>query len=211
MLIEPERLMIFAAAALALNLTPGSDMLSCLGQGLKSGARAGIAASLGIATGALIHIVAAGLGLAALLTAYPAAFETIRWAGVAYLVWLAIQAFRHPPMAALAAGPEVAAANAWRAWRDGIAVNLLNPKVAVFVLAFLPQFVDPARGAPFLQFLLLGAILNIGGTAINALVGAFAGGIGRVLTTSRRLVRAFQVLSGTVFLGLAARLAFERR
>lgn len=210
MLIEPDRLMIFAVAALALNLTPGSDMLFCLGQGLRSGARAGIAASLGIATGALIHTVLAGLGLAAVLTAYPAAFETIRWAGVAYLVWLAIQAFRHPPTAALA-GTDAAAAGVWRAWRDGIAVNLLNPKVAVFVLAFLPQFVDPARGAPFLQFLLLGAVLNVGGTAINAMVGAFAGGIGRVLTTSRRLVRAFQVLSGTVFLGLAARLAFERR
>jgi threonine/homoserine/homoserine lactone efflux protein len=83
-------------------------------------------------------------------------------------------------------------------------VNLLNPKVAVFVLAFLPQFVDPTKGATVLQFLILGTILNIGGTVINGLVGGFVGSIGRTLATSRRAARVFQITTGVVFLGLAA-------
>lgn len=208
-MIPFDTLLIFIPAALALNLTPGNDMLFCLGQGMKSGPRAGMAASFGIAAGVLIHTLAAGIGLAALLAAHPGAFEAIRWGGVAYLVYLAIQAFRAP--VALAA-PQAAARNsAWKAWRDAVIVSLLNPKVAVFVLAFLPQFVDPARGSTLLQFLVLGGILNAGGTLINLVVGGFAGSIGRWLAASRHAARAFQMLTGFVFLGLAARIAFDRR
>lgn len=209
MLIEPAQLLIFIPAALALNLTPGADMLFCMSQGARSGPRAGVAASLGIATGSLIHALLAGLGLAALLTAYPVAFEAVRWAGVAYLVWLAIQAIRSPVDLSAPVGGR--AGGAYRAWRDGVFVNLLNPKVAVFVLAFIPQFVDPARGSALLQFLLFGAILNIGGTVINAAVGGFSGGIGKLLAGNRRVARVFQWFSAAVFLGLATRLAFERR
>ena len=208
MILDPQQLLIFVPAALALNLTPGNDMLFCLGQGIRSGPRAGIAASLGIATGAVVHTRLAGAGLAGLLAANPAAFEAIRWAGIAYLVWLAIGAVRGGgPLQPSAARP----GGAFAAWRDGMVVNLLNPKVIVFMFAFLPQFVDPARGSPFLQFLLLGAILNIGGTAINGLVGGFAGSIGRVLAGSRRVARAFELATGAVFLALAARLALDRR
>ena len=209
MIIEPAQLLIFIPAALALNMTPGADMLFCLSQGAKSGPKAGIAASFGIATGSLIHALLAALGLAALLKAYPLAFEVVRWAGVAYLVWLAIQAFRHPMDLSAPAG--IASSSAYRAWRDGILVNLLNPKVAVFVLAFIPQFVDPARGSTVLQFLLLGLILNIGGTIINAAVGGFSGSIGKLLAGNRHAARLFQWFSGAIFLGLAAKLAFERR
>lgn len=209
MLIEPHLLLLFATAALALNLTPGADMLFCLGQGVRSGPRAGVAASFGIATGSLIHTLLAALGLAALLKAHPTAFEVLRWAGEAYLVWLALQAFRQP-LGSLR--PEaVPPGSALRAWRDGIVVNLLNPKVAVFVLAFLPQFVDPARGSAFLQFLILGAILNLGGTLVNGLVGGFAGGLGRLLATNRRIAAAFKAATGVIFLGLAARLATDSR
>ena len=209
MIIEPAQLLIFIPAALALNLTPGADMLFCLSQGAKAGPKAGVAASFGIATGSLIHALLAALGLAALLKAYPLAFEAVRWAGVAYLVWLAVQAFRHP--VDLSAPVGIACSSAYRAWRDGILVNLLNPKVAVFVLAFIPQFVDPARGSTVLQFLLLGLILNIGGTVINAAVGGFSGSIGKLLAANRYAARLFQWFSGAIFLGLAAKLAFERR
>lgn len=209
MIIDPAQLLIFIPAALALNLTPGADMLFCLSQGAKSGPKAGVAASFGIATGSLIHALLAALGLAALLKAYPLAFEVVRWAGVAYLVWLAIQAFRHP--VDLSAPADIARSSAYRAWRDGILVNLLNPKIAIFVLAFIPQFVDPARGSTVLQFLLLGLILNIGGTIINAAVGGFSGGIGKLLAGNRHAARLFQLFSGVIFLGLAAKLAFERR
>ncbi|MEM7223774.1 MAG: LysE family translocator [Pseudomonadota bacterium] len=209
MVIDPNVLLLFIPAALALNLTPGADMLFCLGQGLRSGRRAGIAASLGIATGAFLHTLMAALGLAVILQTYPIAFEAIRWAGVAYLIWLAIQAFRKPvvPLSPTAA-PQGSATQAWRA---GVVVCLLNPKVAVFTLAFLPQFVDPARGSTLLQFLILGVILTLGGTAINMVIAVFASRLGRALTTSRRAARILQTISALVFFGLAARLAFERR
>ncbi len=208
MLIDTQTLLIFMPAALALNLMPGADMLFCLGRGMRNGPRAGIGASLGIATGSLIHSLLAGLGLAALIATNPALFEVLRWAGIAYLVWLAIQALRSTgeltPQGASAGG-------AWLGWRDGILVNLLNPKVAIFILAFVPQFVDPARGSPFLQFLVFGVLLNVCGTPINCLVGAFSGSLGRWLTRSRRAAQALQYLSSIIFLGLAARLAFDRR
>jgi threonine/homoserine/homoserine lactone efflux protein len=98
-----------------------------------------------------------------------------------------------------------------KAWGDGIVVNLLNPKIIVFVLAFIPQFVDPTRGSVLVQFLILGVILNIGGTIINCLVGGFAGKLGQFLSRSARLARTFQIFTGCVFLALAARLAFDKR
>lgn len=208
-MIPVETLLVFIPAALALNLTPGNDMLFCLGQGIKSGPRAGIAAAFGVAGGGMIHTLAAALGLAALLAAHPGAFEAIRWAGVAYLVYLAIQSFRSP-------GPVLTAATGapytpWRAFREAVVVNVLNPKVAVFILAFLPQFVDPARGSTFGQFLLLGTVFNIGGTVVNLLVGVFAGRFSAWLAGRARAARAFQVLTGMIFLTLAARIAFDRR
>lgn len=210
MLIPFETLLVFAPAALALNLTPGNDMLFCLGQGMRSGARAGIAASFGIATGVFLHTLAAAVGLAALIATHPGAFEVIRWAGVAYLVFLAFQAFRG---SATLPAPDAAQPirSAARAWREAVLVSLLNPKVAIFVLAFLPQFVDPARGSTFVQFMLLGTVLNIGGTVINGLVGGFAGTIGGWLWSRRRIAALFQRFTGVVFLALAARIAFERR
>ena len=209
MIIDPAQLLIFIPAALALNLTPGSDMLFCLGQGLKSGPKSGVAASLGIATGSFLHSLLAAFGLAALIAAHPLAFEFIRWAGVLYLLYLAIQAVRSPVLELTAS--EVSAGTALRAWRDGILVNLFNPKVAIFVLALIPQFVDPSRGSTVLQFLVFGAILNIGGTIINGLIGAFAGTIGRVLATNYSAARLFQWLSSGIFVGLAAKLLFDHR
>lgn len=213
MLIPIETLAIFIPAALALNMTPGNDMLFCLGQGIRSGPKAGNAASLGIATGAMIHTTLAGLGLAALVAAHPLALDLLRWAGIAYLVWLAIGAF----IGTFRAGENAltptrtAPSTAFRVWRDGIVVNLLNPKIIVFVLAFIPQFVDADRGSVLLQFLIFGLILNTGGTVINCLVGGFAGKLGRVLSRSTRIARAFQIFTGCLFLGLAARLAFDKQ
>ncbi len=207
--IEPAQLMLFAAAGLALNLTPGSDMLYCLGQGLKSGPRAGLAAGIGINTGALIHILLAAFGLAALLAAYPLAFEAVRWLGVIYLVWLAVQAFRGTGGAL--APKQAKSATLYKAWRDGVFVNLFNPKVAIFVLAFIPQFIQPQNGSPLVQFLIFGLVFCITGTVVNGLVGAFAGGFGKVLATNARIARRFEIITGCVFLGLAAKLAFDER
>jgi len=206
MLVDPATLLAFAPAALALNLTPGADMMFCLGQGLRGGPRAAMAANLGIGAGCLFHLFAAGLGLSALLAAAPGLFDLIRWAGVTYLIWLAVQALRHSPGAT--AGAPI---RPRRAFRDAMAVNVLNPKVALFVLAFIPQFVDPGRGAVLGQFLVFGAVLIAGGLVVNGLVGVFAGGIGQALARSARLERALRYASAGIFFALAARLALDTR
>ena len=205
-MIDPFVLLAFVPAALALNLTPGADMMFCLGQGLRAGARPAIAASAGIATGAMIHVMIAGLGVGAVIAAVPWAFDVIRWAGVAYLLYLAWGALRSG--GAGDAQPPVSAA---RAYRSGLYVNLTNPKVILFVLAFIPQFVDPAAGSVLLQFFALGAILSIGSFVINAAVGVFAGRAGRVLTGSARANKVLGYLSAGIFAGLAVRLAVLER
>jgi len=197
-MIDPITLLTFLPAALALNLTPGADMMFCLGQGLRGGPRAAWAASAGIALGAFIHAGVAGLGLAALLTAAPWAFEVIRWAGVGYLLWLACQALRSGAVSQDATIPT------FRAFRSALVVNLTNPKVALFVLAFVPQFIDPNAGSVLGQFLAFGAVLSAGGLVINGLVGVFAGTVGARL---RRGSRALSYVTAGIFAALALRLA----
>jgi threonine/homoserine/homoserine lactone efflux protein len=185
--IDISNLLVFLTAALTLNLTPGNDMMYVLGQGLKSGPRAGIAASLGIATGSLIHLVLVALGMAVVLAEHPQVFDAIRWAGAIYLVWIAIKTLMMPIAAIRVSGE---ARGLLKAWRDGVLVNVFNPKTIIFMFAFLPPFVRPENGAPLLQLLILGMLFNIGGTLVNCTVAIFAGGIGKKLATNRRLARA---------------------
>ncbi len=206
MIVDPITLLAFIPAALALNLTPGADMMFCLGQGLRGGPRAALAADLGISTGAMIHVLIAGLGLGALVAASPWLFDTIRWIGVAYLIWLAIAAIRHR-----AVTPDMPLVRPSRAFREALVVNLTNPKVILFVLAFVPQFVDPARGAILPQFLIFGAILATGGLVVNGAVGVFAGGIGRGIARSARFGVVLGWISASVFTALAFRLAISER
>lgn len=205
--VEPLVLLAFVPAGLALNLTPGADMMFTLAQGLKAGPRAGMAANAGIAVGGLIQTLIAALGLGALVAAHPMAFDAIRWAGVAYLLVLAVQALRAGPMQTTVSGTTPPLG---RIFIDGMLVNLLNPKVILFILAFLPQFVDPAR--PVLpQFLMLGLVFALGGLVVNGLVALFAGGIGQRLAGSARLSRWLGRASATIFAALALRLALMPR
>ena len=204
--VDMVTLFTFIPAALALNLTPGADMMFCLGQGMRGGWRAAIAADLGIVAGGLVHVTVAGLGLGALVAQYPWLFDAIRWVGVGYLLWLAWGAFRGPGVAT--AGPLV---RPGRAFWQALVVSLTNPKVILFVLAFIPQFVDPARGPVLAQFLIFGAVLSAGGLVINGLVGVFAGGLGSRLARSPRLARALGLASGGIFAALAVRLAVMQR
>lgn len=201
-MVDPVLLLAFIPAGLALNLTPGADMMFCLGQGLRAGPRAALAASAGISLGSFIHTGLAGLGLGALVAAVPLAFEAIRWAGVAYLLWLALHTLRHRSQA------EAAPVVPRRAFRTGLMVNLTNPKVILFVLAFVPQFVSPAAGPVLPQFLIFGALLALGGFVINGAVGVFAGGAGQRLAQGSGVL---DYLSASVFAALAARLAILER
>ncbi|MFE3837372.1 LysE family translocator [Pseudogemmobacter sonorensis] len=197
----------FVPAGLALNLTPGADMMFVLAQGLRGGPRAGMAANLGIAAGCLVHVLVAALGLAALLRAHPAAFELVRWAGVAWLLWLAFKAWRAGAPQMVRVGAAVAPL---RIFREALLVNLLNPKVALFILAFLPQFIQPARPV-MAQFAILGLVFCLGGLLINGAVAAFSGRIGGWLAGSERVARGLNRISAGVFAALALRLAVMER
>jgi len=204
-MIDPWLLLAFLPAALALNLTPGADMMFCLGQGLRAGPVPAMAASAGIALGSLVHTGLAGLGVGALVDAAPWLFDVIRWAGIGYLLWLAIGALRMGRMRA-----KGRPMSPYRAFREGLVVNLTNPKVILFVLAFLPQFADPAR-ALLPQFLVMGSIMGLGGLIINGAVGVFAGGLGRRMAASERFARGLGWTTAAIFTALAARLAFLER
>ncbi|WP_306111497.1 MULTISPECIES: LysE family translocator [unclassified Roseovarius] len=203
-MIDPLTLLAFIPAAVALNLTPGADMMFCLG--LRGGPRPAVAASAGIVLGGMVHVTLAGLGLGAAIATLPWLFDVIRWAGIAYLLWLAWQALRHP----LQTGetPEIKPS---RAFRDGMIVNLTNPKVILFVLAFLPQFIDPSQGSILAQFLVFGAIIAAGGFIVNAAVGIFAGGLGRRMARSPGFARGIGYVCAAIFTGLALRLALIER
>jgi threonine/homoserine/homoserine lactone efflux protein len=204
--VDTLTLLAFIPAGLALNLTPGADMMFCLGQGLRGGWRAAMAANVGIAVGGMVHVTLAALGLGALVAAHPAAFEAIRWLGVAYLLWLAVSALRSP----LPTGAEVRPQPVLRVFGQALMVNLLNPKVILFILAFLPQFVDPAR--PILpQFLTLGVVFSLGGLVVNGVVGLFAGSIGQRLARSAAFARWLGRISAGIFGALALRLALLQR
>ena len=203
-MVDVLSLAAFVPAALALNLTPGADMMFCLGQGLRSGPRAALAASAGVSTGGMVHVALAGLGLGALVAAAPWAFDVIRWIGVAYLLYLAWCALRqNAPQ-----GPSGRQMSIGRAFGAGFAVNLSNPKVILFVLAFVPQFVEPQAGSVLGQFLIFGAILGLGGFVVNGAVGVFASGLGQRLAGSGRVLGW---ISSGIFVGLAARLALWER
>ncbi|WP_299402713.1 LysE family translocator [uncultured Roseobacter sp.] len=198
-MVDPITLMAFVPAALALNLTPGADMMFCLGQGVKSGPRAAWLASAGIATGGMIHVLLAGAGLSAVVASMPLAFDVIRWVGVAYLLWLAFGALRGAPQTDDAMVPPMG-----HAFRAGLLVNLTNPKVILFVLAFVPQFIDPSAGPVLAQFAVFGAVIGLGGFVINGLVGVFAGSLGHRLARGRRML---DWITAGIFTALAARLA----
>ncbi len=201
--VDPLILLAFIPASLALNLTPGADMMFSLGQGLRAGPKAGLSSAAGISLGGIIQAFLAGIGLAAVIAALPGAFDVIRWIGVGYLLWLAVQALRSGPLSE----PGTARNHPFR---DALIVSLTNPKVILFTLAFIPQFVDPTR--PVLaQFLIFGAAISLGGFLINGAVGVFAGGLGRQMANSPRFARWISYVSAGVFGALALRLAVMER
>ena len=156
-------MLLFVGAGLLLNITPGPDVLYIVGRSLGQGRLAGVVSSLGIATGCLVHVAAAALGLSAVMLAVPLAFDIVRYAGAAYLAWLGFRALarRSSPLDVRALAPVPLG----RIYTQGIVTNVLNPKVALFFLAFLPQFTDASRGPLPLQFLLLGLVFIVNGTS----------------------------------------------
>ncbi|MES2099844.1 MAG: LysE family translocator [Pseudomonadota bacterium] len=206
-------LWLFVVTVFVLNATPGVDMMITASRTLQHGLRGGLATALGVNVGCVVHTLAAAFGLAALLSASAAAFALVKWVGAAYLLWLAIGmlrgALRRGDAAALSV-PGDTAPSGWALFRQGLLTNVLNPKIALFFLALLPQFIDAQAPDKTTAFLLLGAVMVVQSTLF--LIG-FVGLVSHLRRLPPRPVvrRAVQGTGGFVLLFLSARLALTQR
>ena len=200
--------LVFVSAVVALNVSPGPDMMYIVSRSLNQGTRAGVASAIGVCSGALVHAVAAALGLSALFAASALAFTVLKWVGAAYLVYLGVRTI-------LSAGEATAApaarppATAWQCWREGVLIDVLNPKVALFFLAFLPQFVRPGHGDAAWQIFGLGLALVAVSVVVEVTIALLAARAAGALAANRRLSAWVSRSLGAMLIGLGARLAFS--
>jgi threonine/homoserine/homoserine lactone efflux protein len=205
---------LFAAAALLVNLTPGPDMLFVIGSSAARGRRAGVLAALGVGAGCMVHITLAALGLSALLAASATAFTLVKWVGAAYLVWMGLSMLRRRAPGGRAAPEAAAALRSSRVFWQGALTNALNPKVALFFLAFLPQFIAPGASNQGWAFVALGLLFDAGGTLVNVAVALLASGLRAGLEargTALRIGPWLQRGAAALFVGLGVKLALSAR
>ncbi|MFT4278125.1 MAG: LysE family translocator [Rhodopseudomonas sp.] len=201
---------LFVASGLLLNVTPGPDTAYIVGRGLQFGWRGGAAAALGVSTGCLVHVAAAAAGLSALLMVSTLAFGVLKWAGAAYLIWLGLRMLLSKPSDFTATAGAAPALSLASVFRQGMLTNVLNPKVALFFLAFLPQFVAADAANKELAFLVLGLIFVVNGTLYCLALAAFAA---RAADRLRRSVTVLQWINrglGALFVALGVRVAMAR-
>lgn len=196
---------LFLLAAVTLVAIPGPNHLYIMTRSIGEGRRAGLASAAGVEVGTLVHVAAAAVGLSALIAASSTAFAVVRYAGAAYLIYLGIRSLHRRGSHD---APELAPQPLPRVFVDGVLVNLLNPKVVLFFLAFLPQFVDPQLGAVPAQIVLLGVITAAIGLASDVVYALVAGSMGAWLRARPTFARRRDTATGLVYLGLGAAAAF---
>jgi threonine/homoserine/homoserine lactone efflux protein len=202
---------VFALTALLLNLTPGNDMLYVIARSSSQGTKAGVISSLGIMAGCMVHIIAAVLGLSALIARSAVAFDIIKYVGAAYLIYLGIQSIMSKKRS-LQLKTDTTHLSYKRLFWQGAFTNVLNPKVALFFLAFLPQFIDiNGSVSPSLQILFLGTWFNVGGTLVNILVALLFGKVGEWINRSARLVQWQERITGVILISLGIKVALSAR
>lgn len=204
-----ETIITFLGAAILLALAPGPDNIFVLTQSALRGKAAGLSVVLGLCTGLIVHSTAVALGVAVIFKTSALAFSILKYAGAGYLLYLAWQAWRVPGATLHAATHNEQ--QRWKLYWRGIIMNITNPKVSIFFLAFLPQFADPARGPIWLQILLLGGLFIIATLLVFGAIALLAGGLGQWLNHSPRAQPIMNKIAGTVFLGLALKLATTER
>jgi len=212
-IFDIENFPLFLAAAVTLNLTPGQDTMYIIGQSLARGRAAGVWSALGISAGSLVHTVAAALGLSVVLAASATAFEIVKWAGAAYLVFLGVRMILEcVDTKPSAKGPSEPQGGVWDmpAFRHGVTTNVLNPKVAVFFLAFLPQFVSPNAANTIIPFLILGVTFVCTGTVWCLIVAVAAARFSDRARSQPAVLRWIRRLAGGLFIGLGLKLALSR-
>ncbi|MCE7923990.1 MAG: LysE family translocator [Haliscomenobacteraceae bacterium CHB4] len=210
-MIDYQNFVLFAFASLMLNITPGQDMMYVASRSVGQGIKAGIMSALGVCAGCMVHIAASVFGISAVLAQSSVAFNIIKWAGAIYLVYIGVQAFRSEG-GQFQLKSEVSETPIRTLFRQGFVTNVLNPKVAIFFLAFLPQFVQAEQGNVPAQMLLLGLWFDFSGLVVLVLVALLFGRLGNWLLRYPGFVRWQEKITGTVLLYLGLRLAFlEKR
>ncbi|PYT03205.1 MAG: RhtB family transporter, partial [Acidobacteria bacterium] len=197
-MLDWPRLSLFISVTLLLVFMPGPNTLYIIARSIQQGRRAGIVSSLGVQVGSLVHIAAAALGLSALLLSSALAFSVVKYAGAAYLIYLGVKTL----LTKEKTGPtqKVQKASLSRVFGQGVLVNLLNPKTALFFFAFLPQFIEPARGRVAVQIIFLGSVLILLGALSDCVYALAAGSVGKWLRGNLKFLRAQRVFAGSVYI-----------
>lgn len=198
-MIDPAAYLLFLGASLVLLLTPGPAVLYIVARSVEQGRLGGIVSVAGVGLGNLAHVAAAAIGVSAIIAASALAFSVLKYLGAAYLIWLGIKTLRAraTPLTLEVEGKPLA-----RLFTEGAIVAALNPKTALFFLAFLPQFISPAAGAVWLQILLLGGSFVLLGLATDGLYAITAGSLRNLFRNSLRVLKAQKLVSGTLYIGL---------
>ena len=208
-MIDGTSFALFFVASWALIITPGPDMLYVITRGITQGRTAGLLSAVGVTSGILIHTTFAALGLSMLLQTSAVVFSLVKYAGAAYLVYLGVRAFLSKESIALE--KQAQPMNLRAVFVQGFLSNVLNPKVALFFLAFLPQFIDGSSGSTTLQIILLGGTFAVFGVLFLSIVGYSSGWIGSWLDRKPALASRLRWVTGSVLVGLGVRLAFTKR
>jgi len=205
---DAQHLLLFILAGWLLNLTPGPDVLYIVSNSLRQGVRAGVVAGLGVTAGCFVHVFAAAVGVGALLSTSALAFTLLKWAGAAYLVWLGLKLLwtKAPSIGEELVPQAVMPSSTRQVFMGGFWTNVLNPKVAIFFLAFVPQFIAPESPHKTLAFLALGVLFNLNSIPVNSGWALAAGWFARQATV-RRSLHWLDRLAGLMFLGFGLRLA----
>lgn len=205
-----QHFLLFALAALMLNITPGNDMLFVITRSLSYGTKAGIFAALGIGVGCFVHIFASVVGLSLIIRQSEFLFNLIRYAGAAYLIYIGVKSFLEKPSTMLVNQTQVNKDSSLKTLRQGAITNVLNPKVSLFFLAFLPQFVDNQAENASTQILFLGLWFNVSGTVVNVLIALLFSKIVARLNKFQQFWKWQNKISGAVLVGLGLQIALKK-
>ena len=209
-MISVNDFLIFAFASLMLNITPGNDMLYVATRSTSQGVKAGIVSALGVTGGCIVHLLAAVIGLSAIIANSAIAFDIIKYAGAGYLIYLGIRSF-FSKQNKFSINDTIEKKPLAKLFWQGVFTNVLNPKVALFFLAFLPQFIHPEKGNTAMQILLLGSCFNFSGTIVNILVALVFGKLGNWLADKQAFIKWQNKITGLLLVGLGIKVALSSR
>ena len=209
-MISVNDFLIFAIASLVLNITPGNDMLYVATRSTSQGIKAGIVSALGIAGGCIVHLLAAVVGLSAIIANSAVAFDIIKYVGAAYLIYLGIRSILSKQNK-FSLNENIEKKSLSKLFWQGVLTNVLNPKVALFFLAFLPQFIHTEKGNASMQILLLGLWFNFSGTVVNCMVALLFGKLGNWLADKQAFIKWQNKITGLLLIGLGIKVALSSR